>query len=113
MEINKENIKKLGNGLFIITLKQKPTDKLREDFRQALNAARTGNQKFILIENEISIKNIDDLIERLLKNWFVVTPKSKDNPDGDVWGMDTSLGTIDEVKGKIKEDIEKELIKQR
>jgi len=42
-------------------------------------------------------------IEALLNNWFVVTPISEDCPEGDVWGMDTSLGTIEEIKKKFIE----------
>ena len=50
-------------------------------------------------------KALNRCAKQILKHWFVVTPKSKEEPKGDVWGMDTSLGGIDEVK----EDIEQTL----
>ena len=50
---------------------------------------------------------IDDCADEILKRWFVITPKCKAEPEGDVWGMDTSLGGIDFVKEDIKKVLNK------
>ena len=57
--------------------------------------------------------DINRIVKKLLKNWFVVTPKSKDCPEGDVWGMDTSIGGIDEVKKNLADDIKRALFLKR
>ena len=61
-------------------------------------------------------KNNEEIIEMavntLLRDWFVITPISKTEPEGDVWGMDTSSGTIERVKRELKKPIEK-VIKEK
>lgn len=60
-------------------------------------------EEYVLLDDKL----LDSLVNKLLKRWFVVTPKSKVEPDGDVWGMDTSLGTIVTVKAELIDDIKK------
>ncbi len=51
------------------------------------------------------LEKAEKIAEKILKKWFVITPKKEDPPDGDVWGMDTSLGTIKGVKDSLTKDI--------
>ena len=46
---------------------------------------------------------IEKACENILEKWFVITPDDGDG--GDVWGMDTSLGTIEQVKDMIREQL--------
>jgi len=62
-----------------------------------------------MTKNLINDRVLNNIAIKLLRNWFVVTPKSKEEPEGDVWGKDTSLGTIDEVKSALINDIIEEI----
>lgn len=47
----------------------------------------------------------EQAINDIMNSYFVITPE-KDNDGGDVWGMDTSLGTIKEIREAIGNKID-------